>query len=425
MRKVPASGVNLFQSIYALLKEYKEKTGREPLNLSLGNPDTVPPEALLKLQARFAADPAFAFHTYAEDGNLLRFAEGMVELHGGIRVQDHPELKAAPIAGIKTATAFLPLACGLHLPDSRRRDAFCVASNLPAYDVIGAWAESYLGARRVVWPLRAEDRMRLNVKRLREAARESGASRVDLIHVIRPGNPAAVGASEEEWRDLMDFCAESRARLVCDGAYAGLAKAAAHVPLAKAAAGRTDLEWMEMYSVSKSFSDPGARLGALVGSREFVDDFLLVKGNADSGPVPYIMAAYGTFLEDQAAARRTLDRIRELYERRLNYVVERLRGAGLREACPASAGFFTLWKAPRRALGTDLARDTRFAGMTRSEAFNRLTASETGIVGVHFEGPDEGDGGEPLIRYAVCADVLSPSFQRRFEEGLARLNPEY
>ena len=423
MRQVPAAGINLFQSIYPLLKEYAGKTGLEPLNLSLGNPDTIPPSAILDLESRYAADPGFAYHTYAEDSNLLRFAEGMVELHGGIRVQDHPELKAVPIAGIKTATALLPLACGLHLPDSKRRDAFRVASNLPAYDVIGAWAGSYLGARRVVWPLLPSDHMRLNVRRLREAVRGSGASRVDLVHVIRPGNPAAVGASVEEWRDLMDFCAESRARLVCDGAYAGLATAAAHVPLAKAAVGRTDFEWMEMYSVSKSFSDPGARLGALVGSREFVDDFLLVKGNADSGPVPSIMAAYGKFLEDPAAARQTLDRIRGLYERRLDYVVERLRGAGLREACPASAGFFTLWKAPRRALGIDLARDPRLTGMPISEAFNRLAAVETGIVGVHFEGP--GDGGEPLIRYAVCADVLNPSFQRRFEEGLARLKPEY
>lgn len=425
MRQVPAAGINLFQSIYPLLKEYAGKTGLEPLNLSLGNPDTVPPPEILALEARYAADPAFAYHTYAEDSNLLRFAEGMVELHGGIRVQDHPELKAVPIAGIKTSTAFLPLACGLHLPDARRRDSFCVVSNLPAYDVIGAWARGYLGARRVVWPLLSEDQMRLNVRRLKEAVREAGVPRVDLVHVIRPGNPAAVGASAEEWRDLLDFCAESGARLVCDGAYAGLAKAEAHVPLAAVAAGRRDCEWLEMYSVSKSFSDPGARLGALVGSRDFVEDFLLVKGNSDSGPVPCVMAAYGKFLEDQAAARRALESIRSLYERRLGYAAGRLRDAGLREACRPEAGFFTLWKSPRRVLGTDLERHPRLKGLGLSEAFNRLVSLETGIVGVPFEGPGNGGRPEPLIRYAVCADVLNPAFQRRFEEALARLKPEY
>ena len=41
-------------------------------------------------------------------------------------------------------------------------------------------------------------------------------------------------------------------------------------------------------------------------------------------------------------------------------------------------------------------------------------------MGVHFQGADG-----PLIRYAVCADVLAPSFQRRFEAALERLRPVY
>ena len=425
MRKIPASGINLFQLIYVLIREYAEKTGLPPLNLSLGNPDTVPPPEILKLQAECAGDPRFAYHTYAEDGNLEGFAEAMVELHGGIKAADHPGLRALPIAGIKTATAYLPLACGLHLPDSRRRGSFCVASNLPAYDVIGTWTGSYLGARRVVWPLASEDGMRLSVKRLRSAVQAAGSPRLDLVHVIRPGNPAAVGASAGDWEELIDFCIERGSRLACDAAYAGLTQEAAHVPLARVAAARKGLEWVEMYSVSKSFSDPGARLGALAGTREFVEDFVLVKGNADSGPVPHVMAAYGRFFKDRAAARRALDGTRELYERRLGYVVGKLGAAGLRGACPAQAGFFTLWKVPRRALGRDLAGDPRFKGMPLSEAFNRLVISETGIVGVHFEGPGADGSPEPLIRYAVCSDVLDPEFQKRFEEQLARLKPEY
>jgi len=76
----------------------------------------------------------------AEDRNLHRFTEGMVELHGRIRIREHPRLRAVPIHGIKTATALIPLACGLHLPDRQRREAFRAASNLPAYNVFGTWA---------------------------------------------------------------------------------------------------------------------------------------------------------------------------------------------------------------------------------------------------------------------------------------------
>ena len=61
----------------------------------------------------------------------------------------------------------------------------------------------------------------------------------------------------------------------------------------------------------------------------------------------------------------------------------------------------------------------------RHEAFNRAVISETGIVGVHFSGFSERERPEPLIRYAVCADVLEKGFQARLEERLAKLKPVY
>jgi len=419
MRRIPASGINLFQLVYILCREYTQKTGLEPLNLSLGNPDTVPDEQILKLQARFASDPGFDYHTYAEENNLHRFVEGMVELHSGVRLGDHPHLRAIPIPGIKTATALVPLACGLH----SRREQFVFASNLPAYDVAGTWGSSYLGSKRVVWPLMSEDGMRLNVKRLRSSLAEAKVEKPDLVFVIRPGNPAAVGATPDEWRELISFCIESDCRLVNDGAYCGLA-AGTHCALALVAKDAPKLEWAEMYSVSKSFSDPGARLGAIVGSKDFIEDFTLINGNSDSGPVPSVMAAYGKFFEAGPAAQRVLEGLRGMYRERLDYVIPAFKRAGMRQACETDAGFFTLWDVPRQVFGVDLASDARTKEMPRHEAFNRLVIEETGIVGVHFTGPAL-SGPRPLVRYAVCADVLNPAFKQRFEAQLARLKPRY
>jgi LL-diaminopimelate aminotransferase len=419
MRRIPASGINLFQLIYVLIREYREKTGREPLNLSLGNPDGVPPEALLRLQGQYAADPGYDYHTYAEDKDLGGFASAMVSLHGGIDVRAHAHLRVLPIPGIKTASALIPLACGLHLPDAARRGTFRVASNLPAYDVIGTWSAGYLGARRTAWPLLSGDGMRPKIARLKEALRKDGADRADLVFTIRPGNPAAVGATEAEWRELIAFCLEKGTRLVNDAAYSGLATEGSHVPLARVARDFPDLEWLELYSVSKSFNDPGARLGALVGSKDFVEDFVLVKGNADSGPTPSVLAAYGEFLSDEKAARAALGAIRELYERRLAVLIPALEDAGLRPACRTEAGFFTLWRVPASAFGKMLSIENRH------EAFNRAAIAEAGIVGVHFAGRTEDGGVEPLIRYAVCADVLDAKFRSRLAEGLARMSPAY
>jgi aspartate/methionine/tyrosine aminotransferase len=204
-----------------------------------------------------------------------------------------------------------------------------------------------------------------------------------------------------------------------DPAYSGLTQGQAHVPLAQIAKDYPDLEWMELYSVSKSYNDPGARLGAIVGSKDFVEDYTLVKGNTDSGPVPGVMAAYGEFFADRVRAQQELRNIRELYEKRTAYLIPRFKSAGLQPACTTEAGFFTLWRVPESIFGKTLPTEGRH------ETFNRLVISETGIVGVHFSGFTADHQPEPLIRYAVCADVLDKKFQTRFEERLARLKPIY
>lgn len=427
-RRIPPSGINLFQLIYILIREYTEKTGLPPLNLSLGNPDGIPPQDLLELQARFARDPAYDLHTYAEDKNLNRFVEGMVFTHGGIRVEAHAHLRATPIAGIKTASALLPLACGMHLPDRTRRASFKLVSNLPAYDVIGTWTNSYLASERIVWPLLSRDNMRLNLSLLQDQLKAARCDRPDLIFVIRPGNPAAVGASEQDWKQLIEFCLERGTRLVNDGAYAGLvdpARTDAHVPLARVAAHYPDLEWAELYSVSKSFNDPGARLGAMVGSKDLIEDYILIKGNTDSGPVPSVMAAYGEFFKDETRTRAALAELQSTYQRRLEALIGALEAAGMKKACVTDAGFFTLWKCPTTVFGKDLRAIAQERGIPLSEAANRTIIEESGIVGVHFTGQNPDGSPDPLLRYAVCTDVLSPEFQKRFRAALERMKPGY
>jgi len=423
-RRIPASGINLFQLIYVLIQEYKDRSGLEPMNLSLGNPDGVPDARLLELQAKYAKNPAYDFHTYAEDKNLNQFAEGMVESHTKLNVQDFPHLRATPIAGIKTASALLPLACGLHLPHAETRKKFHLVSNLPAYDVIGTWTNSYLASNRTVWPLYSSENMRLNVKRLRQELEAHDAKWPELIFVIRPGNPAAVGARAEEWKELIELCLERGTRLANDGAYTALASQN-HTSLMSVAKDFPNLEWVELFSVSKSFNDPGARLGAMVGTKEFIEDYLLIKGNTDSGPVPFLMAAYAEFFKNKILTQEVLKNLQDLYARRLKYVTSKFEAAGFQRACETDAGFFTLWKCPRSVLGVDLVKESMASGAPLSEVANRKIITETGLVGVHFTGQAPDGGPDPMLRYAVCTDVLSPAFQDRFESTLAKLKVQY
>lgn len=401
-RKLSTQGINLFQLIYILIREYEEKSGQSPLNLSLGNPDGIPAQPILDLKAKYAGNPGYEFHTYAESQNINSFCEGMIRLHAGIELKDEPHLQAVPTQGIKTTTALLPLACAGY----ERRTEFTVLSNLPAYDVIGTWTNQYLGMKRLVWPLSSENNMRLDIRAFENLLK---SQKIDLVFIIRPGNPAAVGCNEEEWDSICKLCETYRVRLVNDAAYVGLAQEGSHIPLAQVAKRFQNLDWMELYSVSKSYNDPGARLGAALGSKDFIQDLILIKGNTDSGPNPGIMAAYGEFFKNHTQASQVLHELRDLYQARLNYLIPTLKKAGLKPACETQAGFFTLWKVPRFAFGEPI---------ETAEQFNRKVISKTGIVGVHF---DQGN----FIRYAVCADVLNPGFQDRFESALNLLQPEY
>jgi aspartate/methionine/tyrosine aminotransferase len=425
-RRIPASGINLFQLIYILIREYEAQAGQKVLNLSLGNPDLIPTDEVLNLRAFYQKQKRYELHTYAEDNNIDQFCEGMVRAFTGLDYSRYPHLKAVPIPGIKTATSLLPLACGMHLKD---RKQFHVVSNLPAYDVIGTWSNSYLATNRIVWPLSADDGMTLNVERLKTALQGAGVEKPDLIFVIRPGNPAARGASEAEWKEIIEFCISRGIRLVNDGAYTTLATPQGHVPLSQVAKDYPALEWAELLSVSKSFSDPGARLGVMVGSKEFIEDFILIKGNTESGPVPSIMAAYADLFRDEKLTRKIMDELLDIYQKRLGFLVPALKKAGLRPACETTAGFFTLWRTPDIAYGINLREEAQKRGMPRAELYNRLVIEKTGIVGVHFTGPAK-PGAKPgeddaYIRYAVCTDVLLPEFQARFLKALEEIKPQY
>lgn len=425
MRQVPSSAINLFQLIYILIREYEAAHGERVLNLSLGNPDLIPPPDLLELRAKFQTKTDYDFHTYAEDKNLNQFCERLIRAFTGVELTQHAHLRAVPIAGIKTATALLPLACGLHLKPANGalpsqpsgRDQFKFVTHLPAYDVAGTWGQTYLGAERIGWPLETKDGMRINVDRLKEVLKEKGVEKPHFIWVIRPGNPASQATTRAEWVSLIEFCIERGIRLGNDGAYTTLQDPNhPHVSLAEVACEYPELEWVELYSVSKAFSDPGARLGALIGSKDFVEDFILIKGNTDSGPVPSVMAAYAEYLKDEKRVKAYFAELYATYRKRIDFIVPRLKKVGLELACEPTAGFFTLWKVPKVFMGFDVWAEAKRAQMSPSEWFNRKMIASSGIVGVHFQGPSES-----YIRYAVCSDVLAPEFSAKFDARLTKM----
>ncbi len=77
-----------------------------------------------------------------------------------------------------------------------------------------------------------------------------------------------------------------------------------------------ELDWIELFSMSKTFSVCGWRLAVTVGSRDFISELAKVKGNTDSGPFGPLLSGMEKYLE-MPEAKRDAEKNQKIYAKRL------------------------------------------------------------------------------------------------------------
>lgn len=228
----------------------------------------------------------------------------------------------------------------------------------------------------------------------------------NLIMVNYPHNPSGQVVDEWFWRGLCDFCAKNGIRLFNDAAYAILTHNQRNtVMLSEVANEFSDLSWCEAFSASKVIANgTGWRIGAMVGSPDFIGDIATIKGNTDSGFVaPAAAGVIHTLENDMVSIVENC----KMYANRISILSDMLKGCGMKIAVEPGAGFFTLWIAPKRAFGRCIAD---------AEDFNTIMIQNTGIVGVPFE---------RYIRYAVTGPVDLPEWIAAISCGFEKAKVSY
>jgi len=195
-------------------------------------------------------------------------------------------------------------------------------------------------------------------------------------------NPSGATATEEWLIKFCGFCQANKIRIFNDAAYAAMAFDTGSCLLSHVARYFPELSWAEAFSASKLLGNgTGWRIGAMVGSPDFIGDIKTIKGNTDSGVAgPMAAGALYSLEHDQKSIRTVVNR----YKKRSALLCEILSNAGMQLAIKPRGGFFTLWKAPKHAFGRE---------MSGAKDFNFSMIQNTGVVGVHFD---------PYIRYAVA-----------------------
>jgi alanine-synthesizing transaminase len=203
-----------------------------------------------------------------------------------------------------------------------------------------------------------------------------------VVIVSFPHNPTTAVASAEDMQRLVDLAREHDFLLVHDFAYADIAFDGHHPPSVLAADGAGECA-VELYSMTKSFSMAGWRVGFLVGRPDVVAALTKLKSYLD----------YGTFQPIQIAATVTLreavdypSTVCDIYRGRRDALIRGLARAGW-EVDPPQGTMFVWAPIPEQ-----------FAQLGSLE-FALVLAREASVAvspGVGF-----GEGGDGHIRFAL------------------------
>ena len=369
--RLPKGGTNLFQQIKEKSAE-AEKQGVKLLKLSIGQPRGPAFLSARRGAAKAVMSDKESMHEYQDNGSpgVPDFAQRFVQAHVECSL-DSIKVDYLPIPGIKPMLGLVPLACGCAI----KRIKVGTTTN-PGYPTPRDWCE-YLGLQIQEIPLTPDNAFRFLTKDVEND--------VALIMMNYPHNPTGQIATREWLEELCEYCVIHDIRLFNDSAYAALSHTSESCTLTEVAVGSLDLSWAEAFSASKLVSNgTGWRIGAIVGSLDFVEDLRTIKGNTDSGFVAPMAAGILTAVEQD---QEGLKKCRSIYGRLLRLLIDLMTRHDMQLAVNPGAGFFTLWKTPTMAFGKKV---------QNAQHFNFMMIKHTGVVGVHFH---------PYIRYAVCGDV--------------------
>lgn len=170
-----------------------------------------------------------------------------------------------------------------------------------------------------------------------------------LLFLSYPHNPTTEVATPEFFQKVVDFAKEHKIYVIHDFAYADLAFDGHMPPSFMQAKGAKDVG-VEFFSMSKSYSMAGWRVGFCVGNREMVNTLTRIKSYLDYGIFQPIQIAATVALN---GPQECMTEIVETYRKRRDVLIEGLNRAGWE--VPSPKGTMFVWAQipePFRAMGS-------------------------------------------------------------------------
>jgi alanine-synthesizing transaminase len=366
-RRVDRLPPYVFAEIQALTLELR-RGGEDVIDLGFGNPDLPSPEVAVDKLVEAAQKPRN--HRYSASRGIPKLRAAIADLYQRrFGVELDPETQALTTIGAKEGLAHLMWVM------LEPGDAALVPS--PSYP-IHIYGPIFAGASVFQVAMGAEEDLFANLV----DAYERSSPRPRVVILSFPHNPTTATVDPDFMQRVVEFAREREVLVVHDFAYADIAFDG-HVPPSILQVDGADEVAVELYTLTKSFSMPGWRVGFLVGNAAVINALARLKSYLD----------YGTFQPIQIAAIIAMNeapdypgQICEIYRSRRDALCDGLARAGW--SFPKPRGTMFVW-AP-------IPVDLRHLG---SLEFARLLAREAKVAtspGIGF-----GADGEGFVRFAL------------------------
>jgi alanine-synthesizing transaminase len=366
-RRIHALPPYAFAEIDALKVQFR-RSGIDVIDLGFGNPDIPSPPIAVEKLAEAARNPRN--HRYSMTRGVPRLRLAITDLYKRrFGVELDPETEACVTIGAKEG--FSHLMWVLLGPG----DTALVPS--PSYP-IHIWGPILAGAGVHYVRLGPDQDFFANL----HAAWEQAWPRPRVVVMSFPHNPTGTCVDLEFMTRMVEFAKEHDVLLVHDFAYAELGFDGYEPPSLLQVPGAKDVA-VEIYSLTKSFSMAGWRVGFMLGNEEVVAALARLKSYLDYGTFnPIQIASIVAMNEAPDYPREVL----EIYTRRRDALVDGIARIGWH--IPKPRGTMFVW-APLPEAYEELG-SLEFAKMLVQEAKVAVAP------GVGF-----GPGGEGFVRFAL------------------------
>ena len=360
----------IFAEIHKLKREAAEK-GLEIIDFGMGNPDSAPPKHVIDYLAETTKNPKL--FGYSATGGIDLLKKSLQEYYLR-RFNVDLDYKKEILVTMGAKEGFASLATAI----SDEKNYICVPS--PSYPIHTFAFTISKSSSQHIKAIKAADFFQ-NFKNHVESA----SQKPHAVVVSFPCNPTSEIADLGFYEEMVGFCRKHEIYIISDIAYAELyfdEKDKPHSILE--VKGAKDLA-IEFYSISKSYSMAGCRIGFAAGNQDLIAALYKIKSYLDYGSFEPIQMAAALALSEKSD--EYLNNLRLLYKSRGDFLVNLLREELAWEVEKPKASMFLWTKLPKK-----------FAEFSSFD-FCKKMIEELGIA--ISPGSSFGENGEGFVRFSL------------------------